>query len=549
MFFWKKESQKTDTVSRKWTEMRRGWIQELKNGDCTHLPHLYCLAAEPGNPLLPAAMESIAQQMDALDVNGRLAWDDRFRASTSVEWSIDWSKVDPAAAKPYLHDSRDYLWLLRLGTFHPNGYYREKCLRELAEYRGELGYLVLRTNDWVLPVRELAVQLSMEAVRESGLDRLVEAIPFLEKAKRGARRDLGRILQVEEEMRKRILFFLRRAGKEGAIPDFTGCSLRVRKGIFRLLFQETVLTVEEAEAFLSAEKNESCRNLIICSILRAYPYEEERIERYLKSKSGVVRKRAVECKYEQLKDAWDGLEDMLLDSVRGVREYAAYILQKCRGMDIRMYYRERLGKAEDLAVITALGEYGNREDAQILQPFLESSRESIVRAALTAVSRLMGEEGEEVYWPFLLQEKPGISKAAYQAVCRSRVRYGAERIYRAFLETEYSHGKKYLLKILLTYSDWQSLPYLLRLYNYAKADSCQDGDRDDWIRELLFQKKCENGRGPQGRLELAIRKRSLYAKVGPQLEQEIRGILSDENCRVPETVVQEILFDLKYVTG
>lgn len=57
--------------------------------------------------------------------------DERFRETTSLEWFTKWREVDPGKIEKNVADRGAFLWILRLGTFHPNGYYREKCVRRL----------------------------------------------------------------------------------------------------------------------------------------------------------------------------------------------------------------------------------------------------------------------------------------------------------------------------------------------------------------------------------------------------------------------------------
>ena len=84
---------------------------------------------------------------------------ERFRTFISLEWSIDWSSLSlnsilRAFCGKDQGEERKYV--LILGTFHPNGYFWERCMEELVKESGALPYLMLRANDWVKPVREKA---------------------------------------------------------------------------------------------------------------------------------------------------------------------------------------------------------------------------------------------------------------------------------------------------------------------------------------------------------------------------------------------------------
>ncbi len=501
-------------------------MQKVREGEEHYIPVLYCMVAEQGNPLLKQAAGLLAQAMGQMEVNRLLAFEERFRETTSVEWFIDWQRLDIRCLEQGL-DAEEYRWLLRLGTLHPNGYFREKCMWELSQSPEELPYMLLRVNDWAAPVRELAVETACAMAPESRLDTLLYAMPFLEKAKRGGRRDGAKLQCLEELLSERIMGMLRALPCGERAQAVSKCCLRGRQGLYRTLFQNGKLSLEEAEAFLKWEKNASCQNQIMLFLLRSFPYDEERTERYLHDPCAVVRRRALECRYEHMKDAWDGLEEMLLDDNRGVREYAAWVLGRCRGLDAAAFYRECF--AQDVKkhafrknVIAGLGESGSKEDGALLLPLLEQEGR-VPRVVLKALFALLGTEGEELYWKYLFSVYPGEAKTAYRAAEKNRVRYGAETLYRAIRQTESPYNRKFLILLLIRENSWERLPFLLRLYHYE----------DEPLRY---------------RIRRAVRKRSVYAKVTASQEQEIRRLLEDEELGIPAGLTEEILFDLRFVT-
>lgn len=59
----------------------------------------------------------------------------RFGEFTSLEWMADWAAVSPAQVQKAM--SREAgRFVLILGSFHPNGYFREKCVYAMEGYRG-----------------------------------------------------------------------------------------------------------------------------------------------------------------------------------------------------------------------------------------------------------------------------------------------------------------------------------------------------------------------------------------------------------------------------
>lgn len=57
----------------------------------------------------------------------RLELYERFRELTSLEWFVDWQKVSITGILEKL-EPEDGNYVLILGTFHPNGYFREACV-------------------------------------------------------------------------------------------------------------------------------------------------------------------------------------------------------------------------------------------------------------------------------------------------------------------------------------------------------------------------------------------------------------------------------------
>lgn len=84
---------------------------------------------------------------------------ERWRSDIDMAWNIDWRKVNIGRKQLSRLNDTEYLTVLKLGTFHGNGYYRQKCMEALASYEGTLSFIMLRLNDWVSSIRESAFVL------------------------------------------------------------------------------------------------------------------------------------------------------------------------------------------------------------------------------------------------------------------------------------------------------------------------------------------------------------------------------------------------------
>lgn len=100
---------------------------------------------------------AIAAYMRLLSEEDLLRIQRIFVQYTSMEWYFNWNEVAASDMAKLISNEDDRFYVLALGTFHPNGYFRQRCLSELAHSGGRaLPYVLLQVNNWVPEVREEA---------------------------------------------------------------------------------------------------------------------------------------------------------------------------------------------------------------------------------------------------------------------------------------------------------------------------------------------------------------------------------------------------------
>ena len=81
-----------------------------------------------------------------------------------TSYKVEWKEIRFEREQfSYLTDE-EYIAILRLGTFHENGYFRQMCMECLEGYENNLSFYILRINDWVTQIRSLAYELSMAEI-------------------------------------------------------------------------------------------------------------------------------------------------------------------------------------------------------------------------------------------------------------------------------------------------------------------------------------------------------------------------------------------------
>lgn len=440
----------------------------------------------------------------------------------------DWKNTD-MSRKCFGHLScEQYIAVLKLGTFHSDGYCRQRCMEELAAYSGTLPFLVLRMNDWVEKIRDRAYVLALRQLERCGIYELLYSIPMLDKLRGSGRRD-GEYLQKFEEL------FAQGIIKK--MPELELCEVHtyeaaIKNAVYRFINKNRMLSNEAMETLLDCEKESYGKRLITLGIFKHYDCSFAQIQKYLENKSAVVRYESlVYWYYTRVKEPWEGLERLLMDKTKRIRLETAYILKKHDVLEPIEYYRGKLKENVAAAALYGIGEQGKQENISLLEPYLECSDERLAKAALSSYLSLAGEEGADICWKYLTGDRTVLRKTAYLAAKRHNIHYGSKRLYDEILKSKDEMAKNYLIKLIcIEPSTWERLPYLLRLWGSSQA------------AEQNMQA-----------VYAAIGKRSMWAKVTRENAEEIKQALADIEYSVKykegyNQIKKQILFELKHVT-
>lgn len=492
---------------------------KLEEGDVAFLHQAYCVFAFGGKELVRRVGRAIRELLEPYTMEQMIRLSETFRQYTSMDWVIDWENISLSLRKDEFEQENDYIYTLIVGSFHPNGYFREQCLFLLAEYGNTLPYLVLRMNDWVGIIREEVRGITLKKAESCSLAELFVSCQALDKVERSGRREEADLLELKGIIWRRIKEEIH-AFPVDEIPKY---EFGVRKSVYRMLFFKKLLDMDQADQLLDQEKHSFCQSVLISGILKHYDCPMEKIDGYLLHRVSCVRRKALEYKYDLVKGPWPGLEHMLLDTSRGIRELAAFILEKYMRMDIPGFYISHLKDENPVIPIIGLGETGDSAMAARLTPFLDHPSEKVVKQTILAIGRLAGEKEEELYWNCLFDQRVPISKAGYLCATRNSVRYGADRLYEEFKKSRIPHVKWYLALLILKENSWDRLSYVMEMY--------RDGSLE-MMREKLLE---------------SMWKRNVYARVSSGKAEQIRSAVEDYREILPDTLVKEILFDLKFV--
>lgn len=493
-------------------------LEQFELGNLNALPRAYCVLVRGEKNEINRLGTALTCYFQTVSVKRLLSFDKWFRGYTSMEWYADWTHVS-MDCRNYFNTDADYLYALILGSFHPNGYFRQTCICKLAEFPNTIPFIALRINDWVKNIRILAGELVLKQIQCCKLEELWNIGLAIMALKRGFRKEEQIFLQLKEAV-------LQRMKEQFQQIDWTSLSaldITTRYAFYRFIIEERVFPWEFLNQLLSRERNLQCQTILITGILKDSACPLEQIDQYLSSKSAMVRKKALERKFELLKNSWQGLESFLLDNNAFIRDYTRFILRNYSDIDVLTYYCNQLDTVHYQNAIVGIGECQPSQEQYrlLLLPFLQSDCVKTVRVTLLALGKLLVEQNEALFLQYLFSPEVGIAKAAYLSLLKNKIRCGAQVLYQGLYQAKFEHTMRYLLLLLIQEDSWERLPYLLEVYQY---------------RDLNVRRK----------IQMAVADRNYMKVISKKLADKIGDALKRNRYQFSEALIENVEFDLKY---
>jgi hypothetical protein len=414
------------------------------------------------------------------------------RERTSVEWDIEWTRFPLDGFCPEGITSDDKVWGYALASFHPNGFLREKAVIGLAliETGEEIPFLLLRSNDWVDQVRIRAESI-LEARLDSGhgeaASRLLRALPILNRLRASARRSHGPML---DRIGKRIAL----DGK-ALLSGLGSADMETRRFGFELALEAEGIGLETLQDAVLREPQGPLRFHMLRSMEKrlTFPLADGFIGRLLRDPFSPVRRLALDirCKHA-LEESGGVLREMIFSPNTGVRQTARYYMNQAGGDQPAAWYRKALAGGDGKALVGALrglGEVGERQDAELLHPFLRHERVMVVRAAIRSLGSLQASFLATLLAPFVSDARPGVSREAVLALKSRTSGLNPEKLNAARKTATLPHVRKHVLMLLFAIGYWESLPYILEALAEAKAGAKAEGKAEEKAKEKAAEKE------------------------------------------------------------
>ena len=407
----------------------------------------------------------------------------RFRARTSMEWYHDWTKISVKHFAPPLSEEECF-YVLAAGTFHPNGFFREACLRGLAAYSARaLPYTLFATSDWVESIRILAAELFLTASPQMNAELWIACLPYYARLIRCARRPGDR----RDEICRAFASALHTVDIDRMIRSTADLSPKVRRVAYSLWLREQVLDAKRINELLSTEKDPASQHLLLQAFLN-FSHTQETYAFFLRSRSVIFRSMALASFVKQYGAQSAPVLAALCDPSQRIREAARFLMRsKNSAFPFTQHYREQISRHPTAGSLLGLGETGAREDATVTKPFVDSAVPSLRKAAFFSLVNLLGEDMADECHQRLLDENSGLSRPAFQAILRNRWFTNGGWYCAAYLHTDSAMQKARLMRILGSLSHWEILAPLLEISGRSREGAIAAETR---LRRWVVEQRC-----------------------------------------------------------
>ena len=297
-----------------------------------------------------------------------------------------------------------FIQLLSIASLNSSGYIREKAVKNLSESNNAkaIQFIVYRLADWVLAVRQSALQ-GIEKFKETQhINALVDNLSIFRWLQNVERTDLSSVYNG-------IINFILTENKEYVYKNFSSFPEKARLLLAKQISSSTGITLVEPRLLLG-DKSFLIRNFALDHFTKL---SKEDINSLLNDKSASVRIQVL-YKLKSQRGFTQLIHTFLVDKSASIREFARFSL-KSEVADFATLYNNNLYHGEAIyASLCGLGETNGKEFSENIEPFLRDNKLKIKKAAFLALTKLDEQKAYEFALINLNNESSGIRNVAIE---------------------------------------------------------------------------------------------------------------------------------------
>lgn len=445
------------------------------------IKYIFFLIFDDNDDVAFEAGKMIGERLSGIDVRELIDLDLDMRTYSEYSYCSLWGYRPKDLNK--LKRFSDPVPLLGFCTFFPSGYVREEALHKLLQFRtgAELKFLLLRLNDWVPQIRNIAKKEVLSRINPKFISFFVDQFDLVERIYSWNRGNHSEVLQAIEET------IIDPDSQEELFRALRHQNFRVRRLAVRIAAQRKAVPPFDLFNTISSDPDPMVRFLYVLS---AKPHLDTdqllQLTEALKNDSFMgIRKEILRLSVDNnLNNCSDMLFHAISDSHASIRDLARWYLKK-QGLSqsyFQEHYRSLLIESPSkIGVILGIGEVGEENDAHRILPFLNHQRAKLRIAALRAISNLKPDTLKDIALDKIQNDTLSVVKEARKYILKHLDNYAIPDLWEIFTTTSRQEVKLSVLLIIEEMPKWRKLFYLL------KAGE----DKSQRLRELV-EKRIEN---------------------------------------------------------
>jgi hypothetical protein len=377
-------------------------------------------------------------------------------------------------------------WIFAVFASHPSGFVRQTALEELAceEAGKSLPFILLRTADWVEPVRVVARNILSQKLGRAAPDQVERCLPLVFRMRRSLRHPP---LQLFEGIEK-----LGGSRHDGPIADHCSDSssafLRYRFELSKLYSGFTLDRLIGEAAFHSDAGPRLLAGDWIADTATPNEIREKYGNVLLTDKSQLVRKKAFWLiANADPRKFLPAIERALMDPSASVQDSARHAWRMMLPeRDALSLYRKYLNEARFPSAIVAalrgLRAEGHLPDEDIVGAFLWHNSTRVRKEALRTLVAWNVSNMSDLLHEGLRSASPSYAKEAARLLITSREYISVPLVKELLVSPHNPDSRKIALWLLRKMPKWSSLPLILLSYSISSCRAQALKVFEDWNR-------------------------------------------------------------------
>lgn len=420
------------------------------HADLSDIEYIYPLVFDKNSELASCAAKIVAAIMR--NVQGK-QWNRVYDQVKCIRIDLDSLTMLPN------FDPEVTVHLLGVASLNWSGYIREKAIKLISEVKSSCAvpYILLRLNDWVIPVRNLAEYSLKQSLAADNIEAFISHSYLINKLQNVIRVDLM-------NTRQDIVTYL----KDDMLKDKLKNYLKhphVKTRLFCYMILADRIAVED-DIIDSAVKDKSYE-IRMCLIEAIKTLECEKrdiaIGKLLHDRSAKV-KVALLRNFEDVfvQKFKERLNELIYDECASVRDEARFISKKYSFVtDFPEFYRQQILTGPLPGALVGLGETGSKNDFSIIREFCLHEDVKIRLAAIIGLWYLSKEDAVSFVLEALDSKVPKIKKTAKQFLKKSQLPSVLFEMKKRLQDSYDDDVKLFALDVVYRYGGWQALDGIL----------------------------------------------------------------------------------------